>query len=309
MMSVVYKCEKEDADEEARARRQLAASTGPRDIAANDGHDNGANGSQARRATMQTMRSGGSLIPEVCYGDIEFRNVSFVHPSGWALEDINLHVPAGKTLALVGPSGGGKSTIAALLLGLYRPSSGKIVVDGNDLMDLDMQWWRRQVGVVEQSPGLLNGRIRDIVGYGRIGADDEEVVEALEAAQADDFVMALPDFLETQVGPGGVAALSGGQRQRLALARALLKNPKVLVLDEATSALDVGTEAAVTSALDNVAKPMTKIIIAHRLSTIRRADMIVVLAGGRIVEFGQHDDLIERGGAYSKMILSLKQDK
>jgi ABC-type multidrug transport system fused ATPase/permease subunit len=210
---------------------------------------------------------GGRTIPAGrLRGGVEFRGVEFAHPGGWALGPASFAAPPGGTLALVGPSGGGKSTIAALLLGLYAPTAGRILVDGEPLAELDLRWWRRRVGVVEQAPALLAGRVRDVVAYGRPGASDAEVWAALEAAQAAAFVRRLPRGLDAPVGAGG-AAVSGGQRQRLAVARAVLKRPALLLLDEATSALDVGTETDLARSLAAALPDATKIVIAHRLST------------------------------------------
>jgi ABC-type multidrug transport system fused ATPase/permease subunit len=244
-----------------------------------------------------------SSIPEASFkGEIEFKNVSFEHPGGWTMENINFKIPAGSTLALVGPSGGGKSTIAALLLGLYSPKSGEILIDGVDLRSLDISWWRRQVGVVEQAPGLLTGRVDDVIRYGKPDAGEVEIREALKDAQAASFVASLPDGGSTLLGAGGVE-LSGGQRQRLALARALLPHPKVLVLDEATSALDVGTENAVAEALQKKTARTTTLVIAHRLSTVRRADCIVVVADGKVIESGAPGVLaLRENGVYARML-------
>lgn len=242
-------------------------------------------------------------IPKAHFkGEIEFKDVSFEHPGGWTMQNINFKIPAGRTLALVGPSGGGKSTIAALLLGLYVPRSGQILIDGVSLSDLDISWWRRQVGVVEQAPGLLTGRVDDVIRYGKPDADGTEIMEALKDAQATSFVNSLPNGESSLLGAGGVE-LSGGQRQRLALARALVSHPKVLVLDEATSALDVGTENAVAEALEKKTEKTTTLVIAHRLSTVRRADCIVVVADGHVVESGAPGVLAMReNGVYARML-------
>ncbi|KAG7669903.1 hypothetical protein Ndes2437B_g06104 [Nannochloris sp. 'desiccata'] len=242
-------------------------------------------------------------IPEANFnGEIEFKDVSFEHPGGWTMQNINFKIHAGSTLALVGPSGGGKSTIAALLLGLYVPKSGQILIDGVSLSDLDISWWRRQVGVVEQAPGLLSGRVDDVIRYGKPDAGETELKEALKDAQATSFVNTLPSGGSTLLGAGGVE-LSGGQRQRLALARALLLHPKVLVLDEATSALDVGTENAVAEALERKTEKTTTLVIAHRLSTVRRADCIVVVADGQVIDSGAPGVLAMReNGVYARML-------
>jgi ABC-type multidrug transport system fused ATPase/permease subunit len=221
--------------------------------------------------------------------DIEFRDVSFVHPSGWQLQNVNIDLPKGSTVALIGPSGGGKSTIASLLLGFYKPTSGEILINGQSLQNLDLSWWRRQVGAVEQFPGLISGPIRDVVAYGNPCATDEHIETALKDAQASDFMAKLPITMDA-------SALSGGQKQRIALARAYARHPKVLILDEATSALDSRTEDGVAAVLRKrrADKPLTTLIIAHRLSTIKDADSVVIVADGRVLKqaWGQDKDEI-----------------
>lgn len=221
--------------------------------------------------------------------DIEFRDVSFVHPSGWHLQNVNIELPKGSTVALIGPSGGGKSTIASLLLGFYRPTGGEILINGQSLQNLDLSWWRRQVGAVEQFPGLISGPIRDVVAYGNPYATDEDLEKALKDAQASDFMAKLPLTMDA-------SGLSGGQKQRIALARAYARHPKVLILDEATSALDSRTEDGVAAVLRKrrVDKPLTTLIIAHRLSTIKDADSVVIVADGRVLKqaWGQDKDEI-----------------
>ncbi|PSC71439.1 serine threonine-phosphatase BSL1 [Micractinium conductrix] len=237
-------------------------------------------------------------------GDVEFAGVSFSHPgwSSWTLDGVSFRIPAGKTVALVGPSGGGKSTIASLLMGLYCPAKGAVLVDGVPLADLDMHWWRRQLGVVAQDPGLLIGRVSDIIRYGAPDASDGEVEWAARAAQAHDFIARLPQGYDSVIGAGSGLELSGGQRQRLAIARALLRRPRVLVLDEATSALDVETELGVSKELEAAGRGVSSLIIAHRLSTVRRADAIVVVAAGRVVETGTHAELLAAGGVYAQLV-------
>jgi len=225
---------------------------------------------------------------------IEFRNVSFTHPDGWSMNSINFVMHPHTTTALVGPSGGGKSTLAALLLGVYRPTSGEILVDNVPLSQIDQRWWKSQIGMVEQQPGLLVGKVSDIVSYGSKDASRDDILRVLDQTQAEDFVKNLPNGMDTLVGGDGVG-ISGGQAQRLALARALLRRPSVLILDEATSALDVHTESAVASKYsapgDDESSPNV-LVIAHRLSTVRNADNIVVIVDGKVEEMGSHEDLL-----------------
>ena len=225
--------------------------------------------------------------------DIEFRNVCFRHPDGWTMEGMNFTIPAHSTTALVGPSGGGKSTIASLLLGFHTPDSGEIYINGIPLSSIDKAAWRRMIGMVEQRPGLLVGRVRDIVSYGNQGMSETEIIEALEQTQSLSFVEGLPDGMDTEIFNGKMG-LSGGQSQRLALARALARRPKLLILDEATSALDVDTETKITGGLEFLGHHPTTLVIAHRLSTIRRADSIIVVQDGRIVAQGTHEELVMR---------------
>lgn len=235
---------------------------------------------------------------------IEFRNVSFTHPDGWSMDSISFVMHPHTTTALVGPSGGGKSTLAALLLGVYRPTSGEMLVDGVPLSQIDPKWWKSQIGMVEQQPGLLVGKVADIVSYGNNNASKDDVLRVLEQTQAYEFVQNLPDGIDTLVGGDGVG-ISGGQAQRLALARALLRKPSVLILDEATSALDVHTESAVTSEYLALGDESPNVlVIAHRLSTVRNADTIVVIVDGRVEEMGSHNDLLIRhpNGVYAKLV-------
>lgn len=262
-----------------------------------------ASGTEEERTVSGNQANGFLTIPTGRFrAKIEFRNVAYRHPGGWTLRDVSFVVPPGAIVALVGPSGGGKSTIAALLMGLFQPQEGEILVDDVPLSSLDMTWWRRQLGVVEQSPGLLAGSVREIVTYGRDNITDAEVLAALSDVQAQEFVTSLDST-------NGDASLSGGQRQRLALARALVGNPRVLILDEATSALDVGTEEAVTAALQerwadnrNRSAP-TMLVIAHRLSTVRQADTIIVVSDGRVIEKGPPEVLaMQVDGAWVRML-------
>ncbi|XP_075165310.1 mitochondrial potassium channel ATP-binding subunit [Haematobia irritans] len=238
-------------------------------------------------------------------GEIRFENVSFAYPTRpdhIVLKDFSLVLRPGETVALVGASGSGKSTIAALVERFYEPSSGTIKIDGYKLEDISPHWLRGNVlGFIEQQPVLFATTILENIRYGRPGAKEEDVYEAAKLSQSHDFVSALPDGYKTNVGERGTQ-LSGGQRQRIAIARALLKNPKVLILDEATSALDATSEAEVQKALDTAVLNRTTLVIAHRLSTIRNADLIVVLDKGRIVESGKHHELMAKRGLYYDLV-------
>jgi ATP-binding cassette, subfamily B, bacterial len=237
-------------------------------------------------------------------GDIHFQNVSFAYPTAperRVLHHIDLHIKPGEHVAFVGPSGSGKSTLANLLLGLYAPSDGTIVIDGVPQSEWDMRWVRRQLAVVLQESLLLSGSVADNIRFARPDATDAEVRDAARQANAEEFIERMPDGYRTRVGERG-ATLSGGQRQRLAIARAVLRNPPVLILDEATSALDYESERLIQDALDRLAAGRTVITIAHRLSTIADADRIIVLAGGKIVEEGDFASLNARGGAFGRLV-------
>ena len=217
------------------------------------------------------------------------------------LEGASLEVGAGRFVSLVGPSGSGKSTIVNLLPRLYDVSEGRITIDGVDVRDYRLSALRQSIAIVQQDSMVFSGSVRDNLKYGRPHARDEEVVEAARAANAHEFIAALPDGYDTQLGERGVN-LSGGQRQRLSIARALLKDPRILILDEATSALDTESEALVQAALERLMKGRTCFIIAHRLSTVRGADRILVIQHGRVAEEGPHEALLARNGIYARLV-------
>lgn len=246
-------------------------------------------------------KPGASTLPTL-KKEIELRNVSFGYgnESRSVLRDVSLKVPAGTMVALVGESGGGKSTLTKLLPRFHDPSSGAVLWDGIDIRDTTISSLRNQIALVTQETVLFNDTVRHNIAYGKPEASDREIEEAALIAFAHDFIRELPDGYDTIVGERGIF-LSGGQRQRLAIARAILVNAPVLILDEATSALDAESERLVQSALSNLVRNRTTIVIAHRLSTVRRADAIVVMEAGRIIETGTHSELLARGGQYKKL--------
>ncbi|EGC38102.1 ABC transporter B family protein [Dictyostelium purpureum] len=242
--------------------------------------------------------------PAKLEGNIEFKNISFRYPSRpnkVIFEGFNLSVPQGKKVALVGDSGGGKSTVISLLERFYDPLEGTVTLDGVELKDLNINWLRNNLGLVGQEPFLFSGTIFDNITYGKKDATMEEVVEAAKSANAHSFIETLPDGYHTQLGDK-FTQLSGGQKQRVAIARAIIRDPKILLLDEATSALDSVSEKIVQQALDNVMKGRTTIVIAHRLSTIMDSDIIAVVKGGKVIEIGNHESLLAQNGFYCQLV-------
>jgi ATP-binding cassette subfamily B protein len=234
-------------------------------------------------------------------GDIVYRDVSFSYGQGRrVLDQFDLSVRAGETVALVGPSGAGKTTICSLLPRFYEPDAGGISVDGIDIRDMTQASLRSNIGIVQQDVFLFGGTMRENIAYGRLGASDDEIMDAARRAQLDELIASLPEGLDTQVGERGVK-LSGGQKQRLAIARIFLKNPPILILDEATSALDTATEQLIQASLAELSRGRTTLVIAHRLATIRNADRIVVVDEGGLAEEGTHAELVARGGLYARL--------
>ena len=250
-------------------------------------------------ATDVTDRPGARRLDGIRHG-VHFEDVSFRYDGDWVLRHIDLEIHRGEVIALVGMSGGGKSTLADLILRFYDVAEGRLTIDGADIRDYTLASLRAQMAIVTQHTFLFNDTVRNNIAYGDIDQDMAAITAAAGAANAHDFIMELPQGYDTVIGELGVK-LSGGQRQRLAIARALLKNAPILVLDEATSALDNESERSVQSALDTLMQNRTTLVIAHRLSTIRRADRIVVIVRGRIVEQGTHDELIALNAEYRKL--------
>jgi ATP-binding cassette subfamily B protein len=284
----------------------LAGSTGA--IAEVFGDIQRASGATERLIDLLQARSGiqsGAMTLAPASGGIavKFDTVSFSYPSRpeqSALDQVTIDIPAGKTVALVGPSGAGKTTVFQLLLRFYDPGSGSIRIDGVELPDLNLDSLRENIGLVSQDSVVFSASAMENIRYGRLDATDEEVREASVAARVDEFVDRLPQGYDTFLGERGVR-LSGGQRQRIAIARALLKNPPLLLLDEATSALDAESERAVQAALNEAMHGRTTLVIAHRLATIVNADLIVVLDDGKVVEMGSHQELLDNNGLYARL--------
>ena len=243
----------------------------------------------------------GAIDLENVKGDVCYDNVSFHYSDDnkTVLSQVSIHIPAGKSVALVGPSGGGKTTICSLLPRFYDVTAGKVTIDGKDVRDLTLKSLRNQIGMVQQDVYLFDGTIRENIAYGKPDATDEKIKEAARRANMDDFIMQLPEQYDTYVGEKGTR-LSGGQKQRISIARVFLKNPPILILDEATSALDNESERYIQKSLEELAKNRTTITIAHRLSTIKRSDEIIVITEDGIAERGTHETLLAKNGIYAR---------
>ena len=238
---------------------------------------------------------------KVAEGHIEFKNVNYSYSEGEeVLKNVSLDIKKGEKFALVGPSGGGKTTICHLIPHFYDVKDGQILIDGKDINKITRSSLRANIGIVQQDVYLFNASIRDNILYGRPGATEEEVIEAAKRANIHNYVMSMPNGYDTVIGERGVK-LSGGQKQRLSIARVFLKDPAILILDEATSALDNTTEILIQNSLDELCKGRTTIVVAHRLSTVKNADEIAVVSDGKIIEQGPHDSLIAMNGVYANL--------
>jgi ABC-type multidrug transport system fused ATPase/permease subunit len=234
-------------------------------------------------------------------GEVQFENVTFGYDlSRPVLRNINFSAQPGMTVAIVGPTGAGKSTLVNLIQRFYEVTKGRVLLDNHDVREVTQKSLRSQMGVVLQEPFLFSGTVLDNIRYGRIGATDEEVYDAAKAANAHDFIARMPESYQTEVGERG-GMLSQGQRQLISIARAILADPRILILDEATASVDTRTEALIQAALNNLLKGRTSFVIAHRLSTVRNADVILALDDGQIVERGTHDELVANKGLYAEL--------
>jgi ATP-binding cassette subfamily B (MDR/TAP) protein 1 len=306
----------DDADKGYKKKDIESGGNGTTDGSSTSEHDGNSAGALTTSAApilpkyvIDSSSHNGTKLKQVA-GNIEFRNVSFSYPARpetQVVKSVSLMVPAGKTVAICGPSGSGKSTIVQLVERFYDPSAGSVLLDGNDLRTLNVKWLREQIGLVLQEPKLFGKSIGENIALGAPGASREDVEEAARLANAHDFIMTFPDGYDTMVGDLG-GQLSGGQRQRIALARVLVKKPKILLLDEATSALDSESERIVQQALENLLEQstFTTIVVAHRLSTIRNADLIAVMAQGVLHETGTHDELLAKKGLYYDLVQAQK---
>ncbi len=251
--------------------------------------------------TEERAARDGEALREPVRGEVIFQEVNFSYGEGKpALHNINLHAESGQMIALVGPTGAGKSTVVNLLPAFYEATSGRISIDGQEIKSVSLDSLRRHISVVSQEPFLFNGTIRENILYGKLDATEAELISAAKAANCHDFITRLPQGFDTHVGERGVK-LSVGEKQRVSIARALLKNAPILILDEATASVDTATERLIQEALEHLMAGRTSFVIAHRLSTIRQADQILVLRQGQIIERGTHDELLERGGLYAKL--------